>query len=145
MANGIATLQTLTDTAIDSVLGYEKAAESATSENLSQTLRQCASDRREVVASLNNEIARLGGDTREDGSFSGSVHRVWTDITTAFGDKDESAIERVEEGEDYIKGKFETALEDNELEPQSRHVVQQCYSQVSEGERMADRLKAHID
>lgn len=113
MANGIATLQTLTDTAIDSVIGYEKAAESATSAGLSQTLRQCATERREVVNNLNNEIYRLGGDTREDGTFSGSVHRVWTDITTAFGDKNESTMERVEEGEDYIKAKFETALEDN--------------------------------
>lgn len=145
MANGINTLQTLADTAIDSVIGYQKAADAATSPALTQTLQQCATERQQVVQQLNGEIARLGGDQREDGTFSGGAHRVWTDITTAFGDKNESAIERVEEGEDYIKSKFESALEDDDLQPESRQVVQQCYSNICEGERMSDRLEACVD
>ena len=142
MANGINTLETLTDTTIDSCMGYQKAAEKAEDARLSEKLTECANERRELANQLNGEIARLGGTPREDGTFSGSAHRVWTDITTAFGDKDESVMERVEEGEDYIKGKFEAALEDNELEAGSRQIVQQAYSQISQGERMSDRLAA---
>ena len=144
MTQGLATLETLADTAIDSTLGYEKAAERATDANLQSTLRAAGAERRQVVSSLNNEIGRLGGTPREDGSFSGSAHRAWVDMTTMFGDKNESAVERVEEGEDYIKGKFQSALDDDDLQPESRQVVQQCYAQICEGERMSDRLDSQF-
>lgn len=145
MTQGLATLETLTDTTIDSALGYEKAAERATNPSLSQTLRQKGGERRELAGKLNQEISRLGGSPREDGSFSGSAHRAWTDLTTAFGDKNESAVERVEKGEDYIAGKFRAALDDDDLQGDSRQLVQQCYSQIQADEGFADSLNKQFD
>ncbi|MGB3752986.1 MAG: PA2169 family four-helix-bundle protein [Parerythrobacter sp.] len=145
MSNGLNALETLTDTTIDSVLGYEKAAETATNAQLAQTLRESAQERRQLVGQMNAQIVQMGGTAREDGSFSGGAHRVWTDITTAFGDKNEGAVERVEEGEDYLKKKFEAALKDDSLPAPARQIVQQGYTQVCEGERMADRLTSQFD
>ncbi len=145
MSNGLNALETLTDTTIDSVLGYEKAAEAATNAQLAQTLRESAQERRQLVGQMNAQIVQMGGTAREDGSFSGGAHRVWTDITTAFGDKNEGAVERVEEGEDYLKEKFEAALKDDSLPAPARQIVQQGYTQVCEGERMADRLTSQFD
>lgn len=145
MSNGLNTLQSLTDTAIDSAIGYEKAADQATNAGLSQTLRNEASKRRQVVGALNSEIARLGGETRSDGTFSGGAHRVWTDITTAFGDKNESAAERVEEGEDYIEAKFREALDDASFQPETRQVIQQAHAQICQGERLTDRLEGQFE
>ena len=62
-----------------------------------------------------------------------------------FENGDEAAAERVEEGEDYLKGKFESALEDDDLDAQSRSVVQQCYAEISEGERFGDMIDKQFD
>jgi uncharacterized protein (TIGR02284 family) len=145
MAQGLNTLETLADTTIDSALGYRKAADQATNANLSQTLRQKGDERFQMANKLNAEIGRLGGKPREDGSFSGSAHRAWTDLTTAFGDKNESAVERVEEGEDYIAGKFSAALDDGDFDAQSRQVVQECCNQIQADEAFADQLKRQFD
>ncbi|MCA1748953.1 MAG: PA2169 family four-helix-bundle protein [Parasphingopyxis sp.] len=145
MTNGLTTLQTLTDTTIDSAIGYEKAAESAESPTLKETLGKQAMQRRKLVDELNNEIVRLGGEARESQSFSGSVHHVWTKISTMFGDADASAAERVEEGEDYIEKKFREALENKEFEPRTQQLLQRAHGEIAEGERLTDALEAQYD
>ncbi|RDC60202.1 hypothetical protein HME9302_01402 [Alteripontixanthobacter maritimus] len=145
MTNGLSTLETLTDTTIDSCIGYEKASQNATHAGLKQTLQQQGQERRKLVGQMNQEISRLGGTPRDDGTFSGGAHRVWTDITTAFGDKNESAVERVQEGESYLEEKFEAALKDDDLQPETRQLVQQAHQQVCQGERLADQLERQFD
>ena len=141
MTQGLTTLETLTDTTIDSALGYEKAAERADAPQLSQTFREKGNQRRQMAAQLNQEITRLGGSPRADGSFSGDAHRAFVGLVDAFGDSNENAVKRVEEGEDYIRGKFESALNDDELTLESRQLVQQCASQIQADERFADQLE----
>lgn len=145
MTQGLNTLQTLTDTTIDSAIGYEKAAEHAKSPTLTETLQRQASQRRKLVDDLNNEIVRLGGEPRNAQSFSGSVHHTWTKISTMFDDADEAAAERVEEGEDYIEKKFREALDNTEFEPQTRQLLQRAHGQIAEGERLTDALEDQYD
>ena len=143
--NGVSTLESLTDTTIDSALGYEKAAELSESSQMQSQFSERASSRRELASQMNEEIARLGGSPREDGSFSGSAHRAFTEISSAFGDSEERIAERVEEGEDYILNKFSEALEDSDIEPQTRQVIQQGHSQIASDERFSDRLEMTMD
>ena len=138
-------LKTLTDTAFDSVEGYRKAAEKADSPQLKQALQQRAQQREQTVSQMNAEIQRQGGDLITKGTMTGEAHQMWLSITDAFENGDEAAAERVEEGEDYLKGKFESALEDDDLDPQSRSVIQQCYAEICEGEQFGDMIAKQHD
>lgn len=145
MTKGLNTLETLTDTTIDSAIGYERAAEHAKSAALKETLATQATARRRLVEDLNAEIIRLGGQPRDSRSFSGSVHHAWTNIATMFDDADESAAERVEEGEDYIEKKFRNALDKEEFEPQTHQLLQRAHGEIAEGERLTDQLEEQYD
>lgn len=145
MTKGLTVIQTLTDTAVDSALGYETAAEKAENPGLKRTLLEQAAKRRETVRMLNDEIVRLGGERREKGSTMGAAHRAFTSLATAFSDGNKAAVERVEEGEDYIEKKFREALEHTDLTMETRAVIQRAHTEISAGERLADRLEKQFD
>ena len=145
MTNAIDTLRSLTQTAIDSAEGYEKASENANSAGLKQVLTDAAARRRSLVADLNAELVRLGGERQERGSTAGSLHHAWTRISDAFKDGDEAASERVEEGEDYIEKKFREALDAGDWDPQTRELLQRAHGEIAEGERLTDRLEEQYD
>ncbi|MCC4297226.1 ferritin-like domain-containing protein [Aurantimonas coralicida] len=141
MATELSILETLTDTAVDSALGYETASEKADNAGLKQTLREQAGKRRDTVRMLNAEIVRVGGEPRESGSTLGAAHRAFTSLADAFEDSNEAAVERVEEGEDYIEKKFREALDGRDLTAETRAVVQRAHDEISKGERISDTLK----
>ena len=138
----IATLNTLIATTIDSVKGYEDSAQNVDNENFREIFRQNADERQQVVGQLREEVRRLGGDPEESGSFMGAAHQRFEDLKAALTGRDEKAIvNEVERGEDYIKGKFETALESGDLAGDSRSIVEQCYQTVRRGHDQISQLK----
>lgn len=137
--------KSLTDTTFDSVEGYRKAADKADSPQLKQALQQRCQQRQETLGKMNAELQRQGDELVTKGTMTGEAHQMWASITSAFENNDEAAAERVEEGEDYIKSKFESALEDDDLQPEERAVVQQCYAEISEGERFGDLIERQYD
>lgn len=145
MSNDLSILESLTDTTIDSANGYEKAGEVAKNASLQATLREQAAKRRSLVETLNGEIVRLGGEERTSGSALGTAHHAWTSLTDAFSRGDESAAKRVEEGEDHIEKKFREALDDNDLSASTREVLVRAHGEITEGERLTDRLEAQYD
>ena len=138
-------LKTLTDTTYDSVEGYRQAIDKADSPQLKQALGERLSAREGTLAALNAELQRNGEDLVTKGTVSGGLHRVWLAVSDAFENGDEAAAERVEEGEDYLKGKFEAALDDDDLDAQERSVIQQCYAEICEGERFGDIIERQND
>lgn len=137
--------KSLTDTTFDSVEGYRKAAEKADSAQLKHALQQRCQQRQETLGKMNAELQRQGDELVTKGTMTGEAHQMWASITSAFENNDEAAAERVEEGEDYIKDKFESALEDDDLQAEERAVVQQCYAEISEGERFGDLIERQYD
>jgi uncharacterized protein (TIGR02284 family) len=138
-------LETLLDTTYDSVEGYRKAASLAKSPELKQALDGQAARRQKSLEMLNAELVRQGGTLVTKGTMTGSLHRMWVDITAMFENGDEAAVSRVEEGEDYLAGKIDEALEHADLDPQTRSVIEQVRAEVREGERLADQLEAQYD
>jgi uncharacterized protein (TIGR02284 family) len=145
MTASTTTLETLLDTTYDSVAGYRKAAELASSPRLKQALLSRASRRQESLDLLNQELVRQGGDLITKGTATGALHRMWLDITALFESDDAAAVERVEEGEDYIAGKFDSALAETDLDPQTRSVIERVRAEVREGARLADQLERQHD
>ena len=138
----ISTLNTLIATTIDSITGYENSAKDVDSERFREMFRQRADERQRVVEELRNEVRRLGGNPEDDGSFMGKTHQRFEDLKAAItGGDDKSIINEVERGEDYLKEKFETALNSDALSGDSRSVVERCYQSVRSGHDQMSQLK----
>jgi len=138
----ISTLNTLIATTIDSVTGYENSAKDIDNERFREIFRQRADERQRVVEDLRSEVRRLGGDPEDGGSFMGKTHQRFEDLKAAItGGDDKSIINEVERGEDYLKGKFESALDSDALSGESRSVVERCYQSVRSVHDQISQLK----
>lgn len=136
----ITTLNTLITTLIDSINGYEDSAANIESQRLQQLFRESAGERQRIVEELRSEVRRLGGNPEDDGSFLGKTHQRFLDLKAAIAGRDEKAvINETERGEDYLKEKFEAALEGGTLSGESRAAVERAYQSVRSGH---DRVRA---
>ena len=142
----ITILNTLIATTIDSITGYEDSAANIESDRLRDIFRQRADERQQVVEELRLEVRRLGGNPEDDGSFLGKAHQRFEDLKAAVTDRDEKAIiNEVERGEDYLKNKFETALDSDHLSGESRAVVERAYQSVRAGHDQISQLKHGLE
>ena len=138
----ITTLNTLTATLIDSVNGYRDAAEDSESGRFQQMFRERADERSQLVEELRDEVRKLGGNPEDDGSFMGKTHQRFMDLKSAIMGRDEKAvINEVERGEDYLKEKFETAIESGDLAGESRQCVERAYQSIRAGHDQISQLK----
>lgn len=142
----ITTLNTLIATTIDSVTGYEDAASNSEAGRFAEIFRDRANERQQVVEELRAEVRRLGGNPEDDGSFMGKTHQRFLDLKAAVTGRDERAIiNEVERGEDYLKEKFETALNDGPLSSESRAIVERCFQSVRSGHDQMSQLKHGLE
>lgn len=138
----IGTLNTLTATLIDSVTGYETSAKYVDGDKFREIFRQRADERQKAVEQLRGEVRRLGGDPEDAGSFLGKMHQNFEALKVALtGNDDKAVINEVERGEDYLKEKFEAALNGDTLSGDSRAVVEQAFQSVRAGHDQMSQLK----
>ena len=139
---GISTINTLITTLIDSVNGFEDAAKDSENQQFQQLFREYGSERRQVVEDLRSEVRRMGGDASDDPSFLGQTHQRFMDLKAAITGRDDKAvINEVERGEDYLKEKFETALNSGDLTGDGRAAVERAYQSVRQGHDRMSQLK----
>lgn len=142
----ISTLNTLIATTIDSITGYENSAKDIDSERFREIFRQRADERQQVVEQLRSEVRRLGGNPEDDGSFLGKTHQRFEDLKSAVtGGDDKSIINEVERGEDYLKEKFQAALQSGDLKGESHDIVERCYQSVKSGHDQISQLKHSME
>jgi uncharacterized protein (TIGR02284 family) len=144
--DGLAVLETLTDTLADSVNGYRDAAQHVESDQFRQMFNRLADDRSQALSDLGSEVVRLGGKADRDGSTLGNLHQRWLDLKASIMDHDDKAvINEVERGEDYLKEKFEAALRSDSLEGEVRAAVERAYSSVRQGHDRVSELKHSLE
>ena len=142
----ISTLNSLIETTVDSITGYEDSAQNIDNERLREIFRQRANERQQVVSELREEVRRLGGEPEDSGSFLGKAHQRFEDLKAAITGRDEKAIiNEVERGEDYIKAKFEAALNSENLGAEARQVVERAYQSVRAGHDQISQLKHGLE
>ncbi len=138
----IETVNQLIKTTIDSVDGYRSAAEAADSQQFQSIFFERANERQQVADQLRNHVRSLGGDPEDDGSLAAGAHRMFMSLRDAItGSDDQAVVAEVERGEDYIKAKFEAALEDGNLGMETRTMISQCYDSVKSGHDQMRDLK----
>jgi uncharacterized protein (TIGR02284 family) len=141
-SEAISTLNTLIATTIDSVTGYEDSAKNIHDDRLREIFRSRADERQRVVEDLRSEIRRLGGDPEEGGSFLGKAHQRFEDLKAAITGRDEKAIiNEVERGEDYLKEKWQAALQSGDLHGETHDLVERCYQSVKQGHDQISQFK----
>ena len=134
-SHDINVLNSLIETTLDSVDGYRRSAEEATSSRFSSEFLSRANEREEVVRKLQGEVRRLGGNPEDDGSVLAAAHRAFLTLRDrATGSDDESVIAEVDHGESYLRGKWETALKDDKLSPDTKRLINECWNSVREGQ-----------
>ena len=138
----IGVLNSLITTTIDSANGFERSAEDADAARFVEMFREFAQERRQVVGRLQERVRALGGTPTDDGSLKADLHRRWVDLRDAISSGgDQEVIEEVERGEDYLKSKYDSALEDRELSPETLAVIREAYQSVRAGHDRASALK----
>lgn len=145
-SESISTLNTLIATTIDSVTGYEDSAQNIHDERLREVFRSRADERQHVVEQLRSEVRRLGGDPEEGGSFMGKAHQRFEDLKAAITGRDKKAIiNEVERGEDYLKEKWQAALQSGNLHGETHDLVERCYQSVKQGHDQISQLKHALE
>jgi uncharacterized protein (TIGR02284 family) len=135
-------LNSLISTTIDSVNGYEDSAENIDNERFREIFRQRANERQEIVEQLRGEVRRLGGNPEDDGSFLGKTHQRFEDLKAAITGRDEkSIVNEVERGEDYLKEKWQAALQSGDLNGEAHDLIERCYQSIKAGHDQMSQLK----
>ncbi|KSB89927.1 hypothetical protein AS593_03550 [Caulobacter vibrioides] len=123
----------LVEITIDSADGYEEAAKDAESSRFKALFQSRAQERRAIVSDLQAEVRRLGGTPEDDGSILAAAHRVFLNIRDSLTKGDEAVVKTVEDGEDHIKAKYEKALGDVDIQPETRRAIETAYAKVKAG------------
>jgi len=143
----ISTLNSLIETCKDGQLGFKEAAEGVERSDLKSAFYEFSQQRAEFAGVLQGLVRSLGGEPEDDGSMSGAFHRSWIDIKSAVTGRDEEAIlNECERGEDYAKGAYSDALQENlpsnikDVLSQQAQAVQAAHNRVKMLRDAADAM-----
>lgn len=138
----IKVLNSLIETTLDSADGYNEAAKDAEMPEVKSLFSQWAQERFQVAHELQDEVRQLGGEPEDEGSILASTHRIFVKVRDSLGSKgDKGVVEEIERGEDFIKSKYEKALDDVDLSEQARNCVIRAYGSIKAGHDQARNLK----
>lgn len=141
----IGVTNTLIATTLDSVKGYRDASEDSNS-GMSAFFCEMADERSKVASGLQAYVLSCGGEPDDSSSTAGAMHRGFMNLKKSIVGNDEKAIvNEVERGEDYIKNKFETALESDSLSPTARQEIQKAYTSVRAGHDRVSAMKHSME
>jgi uncharacterized protein (TIGR02284 family) len=140
----VSKLDDLIVTTIDSIRGYEQAAEHADAGRYASFFAEMASERLGVVEALSNASRDLGGTPADYGSTAATVHRRWEDLRRVLGGGDDAILKEVERGEDYLKEEFDRVLNDDRMTGRTQAVVRDCYQSVQRGHDQARALRDQL-
>lgn len=138
-------LNSLIETTLDSADGYREAAKEADSERFRGLFEQRGFERQQVVTDLQSTVVALGGSPEDDGSVLAKAHRAFLDVKHALLRDDQAVIGSVENGEDFIKAKFERALEDSDVSATTRDAIRRAYDSVKSGHDQMRDLKHSLE
>jgi len=144
-SHDIRTLNSLIATTIDSIDGYEESIKEVETGRFVELFRARADERRQIVGQLRREVARLGGNPEDDGTFLAGAHRAFLNLKATVATLDDKAnIGEVERGEDHIKAKFQDALKDDKLSPETRSTIESAFQSVKAGHDQISQIKHSI-
>lgn len=115
----------------DAEKGFAKGAENAEGAPLKKYFRKKAEDRKAYNERLLQEM-RTGFPKMEvEGSFQGTVHRVWMDVKALFsGDDDESMLEEAVRGDKAAIEEYEEVIKYLGLPSGLKHLLREQLEEI---------------
>lgn len=144
-ANDIEAINDLIETLIDSVNGYEEAADVAEDPSIKASFHQLAQERRAIISDFQSRVQMKGGAPEESGSFSAAAHRSFMNLRSLFQNDTKAAIAEVERGENTLREHFETVLGNEQLDPEMRAFINSVYDRVRLDHARWDSVKRSIE
>jgi uncharacterized protein (TIGR02284 family) len=138
-------LNSLIETTLDSADGYREAAKETEKSNFKTLFERRSFERQQVASDLQGTVRTLGGEPEDDGSVLAKAHRAFLDVKNALLRDEQAVVNSVESGEDFIKGKFEKALEDSDVSATTRETIRRAYATVKDGHDQMRDLKHSLE
>lgn len=138
-------LNSLIETTIDSVDGYREAARETDKTSFKSLFEARSFERQQITSDLQGAVRTLGGEPEDDGTILAKAHRAFLDVKHALLRDEQAAVNSVETGEDFIKGKFEAALEDSAVSATTRETIRRAYTTVKNGHDQMRDLKHSLE
>ena len=144
-SHDIHVLNGLIETTIDSADGYREAAKETNHPGFRRMFEERSFERQQVTTDLQSVVRTLGAEPEDDGSILAAAHRAFLDVKHAVLHDEQAVVNSVENGEDFIKAKYEDALKDQELSPAAREAVDRAYASVRSGHDQMRDLKHSLE
>jgi len=128
----------------DSITGYTEAKDKVASSQFTPAFNERILERQSILTALESEVCRLGGKPEKGGTMLAGAGRMVANLKSAvLGRDDKAIIDQIERGEDHIKSKFETAMNNPVLSSQAAQVIRECFVTIKQGhDRMRDMKHA---
>ena len=124
---------------IDSRRGYEMAADLCDDDYVHKAkfLKKIA-ERAAITAEFQAHVRLQGEEPKEEGGPLGKIHRILTGMSKNFGSEEETALNAIDDGEDFLQQAVETELEKDDVDAAGRTLLKQALDSAKNGEAYAD-------
>lgn len=127
----------------DRVTGYSKAAAQAKENDLQSLFSQLAQQSRQFATELRSLITDRDKDVTDETTTAGKIYRAWMDVKATFGgDTRKGVLASCEFGEDAAQKAYKEALEEDDLSPDIRAIIESQKATLREAH---DRIKMMRD
>lgn len=138
-------LNSLIETTLDSANGYRDAAEAVENPQFKSMFADRAQSRMDLSRRLQDEVRSFGGEPEHDQSVLGKLHNKFAELRGKLSSgTDKAVIDEVERGEDFIKAKFETAMDEPDLPQEARQLVSSAFGEIKAEHDDISRLKRQM-
>ena len=132
----------------DRVEGYAKAAAQANDQDLQSLFSQFSQQSRQFANELRSLVnSRYGSEENDkivtdETTASGKIYRTWMDVKDKFaGGNRKSVLASCEFGEDAAQKAYKSALEDDELSPDVRSIVEAQKAELLDAHNQVKRMR----
>ncbi|HET7863494.1 MAG TPA: PA2169 family four-helix-bundle protein [Burkholderiaceae bacterium] len=142
MKDLIGILNRLVETSKDGEYGFRTSAEHLRRMETRQLFMARAEECRRAASELQAMVAELGGSAEDGGTTTGALHRGWVAVKSKLaGYTDLAILEEAERGEDVAMARYREALEDPQLTPAARLLVERQYEGVKRNHMQVRTLR----
>ena len=127
----IETLNELISVTRDSARFYGEASTEAKNPQLQSLFRSMADSKNGIVGALSREVRSEGAEPDKQGSFSGSLHRLYGEVRGKLGGDDYGYVSQLEESEDRMLHAYSDVLKDNDTPQPVKSVVSEYLPKVT--------------
>lgn len=119
----IKTMNELIAVTRDSAEFYTEAAGKVDNSQLKALFSGLADSKNGLVGAMSRDVKSEGAEPATDGTFRGSMHKVYGDIRARFGDNDYAYVSELEASEDRMLHALQDVLQDDGIAPPVKQAV----------------------